>query len=398
MGLSIFSINTRKEKRYMLCPYCKVDFGSVKNHVYKCDKTTKNKNERKIDLLKINYEGSLLLNKKILYEEYVTNQMSLPKLKEKYKISFRAICNLLKYFNIPIRTISQGVFMANPQTKIDFIKKYGVDNPSKLLGVKEKKRQTFIKHYGVDNIWKSKEFSDNIDVYFTKKYNMTKSEYASYVYKNKSTEFKLNNASRLKNMAIKFWADISEEDYKNRMDNLSLKVKSYWFNMPQEDKKILGEKISIGVKSNWDNKTDSERFNCLKHLFYNIYDKTKPGSKLELMVIEGLQGFNMRFEVQYNIGRYFYDICIDNYLIIEVQGDYWHANPEIYAHDDIIKYPKSKKILASEIWEKDLKKKKEAENNGYLVLYVWESEIMALDSNDEVATLLFNKIDNKLNE
>ena len=67
---------------------------------------------------------------------------------------------------------------------------------------------------------------------------------------------------------------------------------------------------------------------------------------------------------------YAYDFCYGK-KIIEFNGDYWHCNPNLYDADFI---NKTLKMSASEIWEKDLNKKKCAENHGYEVLTIWEEE------------------------
>lgn len=98
------------------------------------------------------------------------------------------------------------------------------------------------------------------------------------------------------------------------------------------------------------------------------------GSNLEKQIVELLKTAGINYEIQYQVGRYYFDIKIDN-LLIEVNGDYWHANPEIYAADSIIVYPGHKKKSAKTVWKRDLKKRLEANNQGYKVLYLWESDI-----------------------
>jgi len=61
-----------------------------------------------------------------------------------------------------------------------------------------------------------------------------------------------------------------------------------------------------------------------------------------------------------------YDIK-HNDCIIEFNGDYWHANPEIYSeHDEI------RNVSARDIWAKDEKKLEIARKSGYRVYVVWE--------------------------
>jgi very-short-patch-repair endonuclease len=58
--------------------------------------------------------------------------------------------------------------------------------------------------------------------------------------------------------------------------------------------------------------------------------------------------------------------------IIEVYGDYWHCNPEIYP-DDFIQHHLGKS--AKEIRLRDLNRQKVLESQGYTVTVVWESNL-----------------------
>ena len=68
--------------------------------------------------------------------------------------------------------------------------------------------------------------------------------------------------------------------------------------------------------------------------------------------------------------HYAYDFC-HNKKIIEFNGDYWHMNPKIYKANEI---NKTKKLTAQEVWDFDKRKMECAEEHGYKVLYIWESE------------------------
>lgn len=67
---------------------------------------------------------------------------------------------------------------------------------------------------------------------------------------------------------------------------------------------------------------------------------------------------------------YVYDIQY-KYKIIEFNGDFWHANPNIYPETFIDPYTKR---TQRQIIEKDIDKKKIAEIHGYTVYTVWESD------------------------
>lgn len=68
--------------------------------------------------------------------------------------------------------------------------------------------------------------------------------------------------------------------------------------------------------------------------------------------------------------QYSYDFCYKN-KIIEFNGDFWHMNPAIYESTNINRI---NEFTAEEIWLKDENKRKCAEDHGYSVLYVWESD------------------------
>jgi G:T-mismatch repair DNA endonuclease (very short patch repair protein) len=87
-----------------------------------------------------------------------------------------------------------------------------------------------------------------------------------------------------------------------------------------------------------------------------------------------LSKHGIQHKVQEQVGKYYFDIKIGN-ILIEVNGDYWHANPKFYRGNQIIKYPGRRKKLVANIWKKDLKKMLQARKKGYRVIYLWENDI-----------------------
>lgn len=70
------------------------------------------------------------------------------------------------------------------------------------------------------------------------------------------------------------------------------------------------------------------------------------------------------------------DIIIESHkLIIEIYGNYWHANPEIYDDCDVIvKYGHNHKT-AAEIRKEDESRVKQLQSFGYNVCILWESDV-----------------------
>ena len=99
-------------------------------------------------------------------------------------------------------------------------------------------------------------------------------------------------------------------------------------------------------------------------------------SKTEEKLVNSLRKYIPDIGQQLPIGMYLYDIHYGN-KIIEFNGDYWHANPELYLFEDYVgNILNNKPTKAYEIWAKDAKKKTLAEELGYEVLVIWESEFL----------------------
>lgn len=75
---------------------------------------------------------------------------------------------------------------------------------------------------------------------------------------------------------------------------------------------------------------------------------------------------------------YIVDAVKEN-TVIEVYGDYWHANPNLpqFRYGDTI-HPTTKKPI-QEIWDKDEERRKDIVNAGYHFQQYWESQIKGLN-------------------
>lgn len=131
--------------------------------------------------------------------------------------------------------------------------------------------------------------------------------------------------------------------------------------------------------------------------FVKEYSSRSKYSKLNERVNNILKKSNIKFSHEFRI-KYehenktkwkFFDFKIDN-ILIEVNGDYWHANPNIYEKDEIFIFPK-RKLKAKEIWEIDTYKKEIAESNGYKVIYIWETELNKMNDG-EILQFIKNQI------
>jgi G:T-mismatch repair DNA endonuclease (very short patch repair protein) len=129
----------------------------------------------------------------------------------------------------------------------------------------------------------------------------------------------------------------------------------------------------------------------------NSVQKSSIESSIELRIKSLLDMMNIQYTSQMKLkssknSLYFFDICIGD-ILIEINGDFWHANPNKYKKGDILKFPK-KEVSSDELWLKDKIKKKDANKIGYNVVYLWESFIRK-SSNEELIETLKDIIENK---
>lgn len=317
----------------MKCPFCnkKLDPHDG-HHIYKCKKNNLlDKYETKFQYIKYNHE--IISKKNTLYDEYSVKLKSLPDLRDEYRISYRNIIFLLDYYDIKKRTKkSSSNLISKKKYKKTCMDKYGVDNVSKLQSVKLKKKLTYKKKKFIDDLKDKKD-----------KYEWIKNE---------SLFGKLKNLYKTDNK------DIIKEEF-NKITKL---YHSYWNDLTDEQKNEITNLIGI----------------------------------LETRVSVCLDKLNISYTRNFKIGKKKFDFRINNtFIIIEVNSDFWHANPSKYKDTDVLEFPfRNEKVI--NIWNKDFSKKLYAEKNGYKVLYIWEKDMKEMNDND-LFLFLIEKLRNNLN-
>jgi G:T-mismatch repair DNA endonuclease (very short patch repair protein) len=108
------------------------------------------------------------------------------------------------------------------------------------------------------------------------------------------------------------------------------------------------------------------------------YRKKYSVSKLEKEILSLLENRGYEVSTQFRIVGvpFIYDFIfpLEN-KILEVQGNYWHCNPNQYKKGSLIKMRGFKeKILVDYIWLKDELKAQMAREQGFTVCYLWESD------------------------
>ncbi len=325
-------------KNQRICPYCNKEITNNK-HYYRCSNKPINicKKQARFDYITFNFPD---ITKEILIDEYCRQLFSLPDFRKKYGISYSALRFILEYYNIPVRDLKESsIKITKPKNEATCLNKYGSKSTFSKGCVSYNKRVNRLqKQYGVSSVFKLPEikkkcYSDNI---YLIRYGLTRKE-----------------------------------------------------------------KKSKESKDRWINWNKDERREFLSKSLFSLYKNKKNGissSKLEQRIANILIEQQIPFIQQYDIltrknKSYYFDFLIINTnIIIEVNGDYWHANPELYKSTDIIKCG-----LVSDIWKRDDRKRKSAAELGYSVLILWEKDIRS-KNDDELKQYIKQEMERVVNE
>lgn len=288
----------------------------------------------RLDVMRYNYP--IIATPEYMREHYVDMGWSLPDFQRETGLNYEQTQFLLDCFGISRRDLAAGTKACVGKRVATCLERYGVANPSQTEDVKEKKRQTFTEHYGVDNIWKTQAFRDGLDGFYLERYGVDYNDFQ-------------------KGRSARVWAAKTPEQRAAWLDKSILSDPSYQ------------NRGGTGANTSKMEDTVSSMLNDLA-IPHSRWLYLKHGKK-----------------------RYYYDICIPAInLIVEVNGDYWHANPLIYAADQVINYPFGQ-WTAAKVWAKDARKAEAALVHGYRVVYLWEAETKRL-TKPQLKTLIEERV------
>lgn len=320
----------------MRCPHTHQEIEDLATYIRRRKKSSGlTAREIRFEVISFNYPH---LDKPTIERLYLVERYSLPDFQREHGLNYEQTQFLLDWFGIPKRGASAAGKASVSKRETTCLQRYGKTNPSQLDEVKVKKAATFVEHYGVDNIWKTQEFKDGLDGYYMAKYGIGYGD------------FQTGRSRRV-------W------------ENKSPEAKAAWL-----EKSILSEQAQ-------DRKVRRRDGNNISKAETRISDLlTEMGvtHTRQLCLTRGKK-------------RLYYDLHIPNLnLIIEFNGDYWHANPATYGPDDIIPF-RFAGVCARDIWEKDRVKLDLAHEKGYRVLVIWERETLKLTSS-QLKTLIEDRI------
>ena len=266
-------------------------------------------------------------------------------------MAFRQILFLLNAYEIQPRTASKANKIAHEKTKAEWESKYGVSNIAQLQKVKEKKAATCLKKFGVDNIRKSQVFKDE-------------------------------HRAKMK-------ARHGKGSLPNRFGNKT----RWWANQGPEVRAKYGKFLVEGTKRFWKSRTEEEKIAIIQKRLETRSKTLTYDSKPEKRVGEILEALGLKIKRQKWIRQKSYDIQIlGTRILIEVHGDFFHANPTIYSAEAII----HGKTTAAEIWKRDEARIQIAKDYGYIPIVIWEAEITG-KSDSAIAKTISTRINENNN-
>jgi len=127
------------------------------------------------------------------------------------------------------------------------------------------------------------------------------------------------------------------------------------------------EKMSISQKESWDNeeKRNKQRNNRLKY----IKNNPNKESKLEIRFKKILDELNINYIFQYDICGHMFDFYLKDFdVVVEVDGDFWHCNPNTKHKEPI--YESQKLTIKN-----DKKKNNICLKSGIKLIRIWEDDI-----------------------
>lgn len=255
----------------------------------------------------LNFKNNYL-TKEFLYNEYILNKKSAMQIAlENNLTSSTIIQNLLNKFQIEKRNISES---------------------KKQIPCQEKTKKTVIEKYGTINVLsRGSGIREKMEADVFEKYGV-------------------NNVFQLK-------------EIKDKIKNTCIQKygKKSWMQVKENALELYNQ-----VK---------EKYNGV-HPILNTFNYDNQISKPHQIIINYLRNNNIEFIIEKEIINYSVDIYIPNFdLIIEIYGDYWHANPIKYKKTDIIK-----NRLVEDIWKYDQLRIEFIKEVGYKNIEIfWENDI-----------------------
>ena len=304
----------------MICSYCGEEYAFWMTHARLCSKYKEYKEK--------------VLSKEYLEEQYVKEERSVKDIAEKTGLSCGVINRKLRSYGIHIRNSHETRFSKGyiENTKATCREKFGADYAnSKESSIFGKAEEAIFKEHGVRNNFQRQDCKQKIKETFLVNYGFENASSCPKVKQKRKNTFLTRYGYSNPGQVPEF---INKQKLSRRQNNSSC------YNSPLANN--FFSRLLENIKNT-------------EHIYY-----AKKGREYCVMSKDK--------------ELYFYDfVDTDKKKCIEFNGNYWHANPQMYKEDWV--NPHSHKT-AKQIWERDKKKVDTIkQERNYDVLIIWEKDI-----------------------
>ena len=270
---------------------------------------------------------------------------------------------------------------------LEFWKERGIEDKEALIKIEKAKKENscFCKEF-----WMKKGLNEEESLNKIKEIQTKNSKKVDQ--KNKRDPYSINywiELGKTKKEAIEKIEETKNKSnpYKN-WDSITLnkileKRKETYHSKTKEQKSIINKNRGRTIKQLAEKFGEEKTKEILKNRgkgrrnpFFRRYSKISETFFNELQNIFSGTLFYGKEEkwIRYNKNKGFYVDLLYNNKIIEFNGDFYHANPENYESDSVIKIAEKNILFAKEIWRKDEFKLNTLKKLGYDILIIWEKE------------------------
>lgn len=341
------------ESEKYLCPFCGKEVKkSNPYHIKQCEE----------------FKNFLIEKKEEFIEKYTKNEYSVLELSSYYNVPYTIIKRMIKTYGLKIRTLKESKNTQRVKEKYEstMMEHFGCKhNFDKECESRKKWEKRLLETEGITNVFQRKDVIEKIKKTLREKY--TEEE----IYQNYA-----------KGSTLQYWIDkLGEEEGTKEYKRICYQKGNS--NRLSYYKEIYGDKEGEII---------------FKNRIHNIISKnaksyhTSINERFNKILIENNIPFKREFVIHKKdkTGYFSYDFLINNTLIVELNGEFWHADPRKYKKNDVLSFP-GRKVIAEDLWEKDKLKCNLAKENGYKVLTIWEDDINRMTDEEILKCIEYGK-------
>lgn len=316
------------------CPLCKEKIKRGNNwHINKCIKKYIDNlsDEEKNKLIELYENGFSILD--------MSNYIGYPQ---------STVTKILKKIGVKLRNIKEACNQQTRKEKIKntCIKRFGTEhNFSKECESRKQWEKRLYEEEGITNVFQRESVKQKIADTMNNRYTQEEIKYLRS--KGNYIEYYIEKYGEEKGLAYFNWVQHQKAS---------------------NTKEYYKEKHGNNWKIKWEQHLEKNKNRFVGCRFTGLNDKCE----------DILKQYNVIYEREFPLCSdkhcYSYDFKINDNVLIELNGDYWHCSPKIYKPNDMVKFPNNKYIKAVDKWNYDKEKYEWAEHCGYKIIVIWESD------------------------